>query len=119
MSNVWEGQMKVRAAGLTARSLHAGAISGPSEVSDSAGLSNGPPISRALLLAGGNGVRLRPLTSCRNKHMIQLANQPMILYALGHLSRAGIKEVGVVLGPFHEEIEAAIGDGNDFGMDIT
>ncbi|MGC2034521.1 MAG: glucose-1-phosphate thymidylyltransferase [Thermoplasmata archaeon] len=119
MSNVWEGQMKVRDAGLTARSLHSGAISGPSEVSDNAGLSNGPPISRALLLAGGNGVRLRPLTSCRNKHMIPLANQPMILYALGHLSRAGIKEVGVVLGPFHEEIEAAIGDGTDFGMDIT
>ena len=80
--------------------------------------SDGKP-SRALLLAGGSGVRLQPLTNCRNKHMIPIANQPMIFYALSNLARAGVQEVGVILGPHHDELVAAVGGGSDFGLEVT
>ncbi len=76
-------------------------------------------LTKALLLAGGSGIRLRPLTQGRNKHMIPLANQPMIFYALAHLSRAGVREVGVVLGRCHDELTQAIGDGDRFGLEVT
>jgi len=74
---------------------------------------------KGLLLAGGHGTRLRPLTFTGNKHMIPIANQPMLFYGLRHLAEGGIKEVGIILGPLHEGIEEAVGDGSSFGLRVT
>ena len=74
---------------------------------------------KGLLLAGGYGTRLRPLTFTGNKHMIPIANQPMLFYGLRHLRDGGISEVGIVLGPLHEGIEEAVGDGGAFGLRVT
>lgn len=74
---------------------------------------------KGLLLAGGHGTRLRPLTFTGNKHMIPIANQPMLFYGLKQLAEAGIKEVGIVLGPLHEGIMEAVGTGVAFGVRVT
>jgi len=71
------------------------------------------------LLAGGHGTRLRPLTFTGNKHMLPIANKPMILYGLEHLINAGIKEIGVILGPVREDVKGFLGDGSRFGIRIT
>jgi len=74
---------------------------------------------KGLLLAGGFGTRLRPLTFTGNKHMIPIANQPMLFYGLRHMAAAGITEVGIVVGPLHEGIREAVGDGSSFGLRLT
>jgi glucose-1-phosphate thymidylyltransferase len=74
---------------------------------------------KGLILAGGRGTRLRPLTFTGNKHMIPIANKPMIFYGLEHLSKAGIKEIAVILGPIKEGVRDAVGDGSKFGVEIT
>lgn len=73
---------------------------------------------KGLLLAGGHGTRLRPLTFTGNKHMIPIANQPILFYGLKHLARAGIREVAIVLGPIHEGIRESVGDGAAFGLSV-
>ncbi len=73
---------------------------------------------KGLVLAGGHGTRLRPLTFSGNKHMIPIANQPILFYGLKHLARAGIRDVAVVLGPIHEEIRETLGDGSALGLRI-
>ena len=79
----------------------------------------GPAISvKGLLLAGGHGTRLRPLTFTGNKHMIPIANRPILFYGLRHLAEAGIREVGIVLGPIQEGIQEAVGDGSGFGLRV-
>lgn len=74
---------------------------------------------KGLVLAGGHGTRLRPLTFTGNKHMIPIANQPILFYGLKHLAQAGIRDVGIVLGPLHEGIQEAIGTGEAFGLRVT
>jgi len=74
---------------------------------------------KGLLLAGGHGTRLRPLTFTGNKHMLPIANKPMILYGLEHLINAGIREIGVVLGPIKEGVKELLGDGSRFGAKIA
>lgn len=74
---------------------------------------------KGLLLAGGHGTRLRPLTYTGNKHMLPIANKPMLLYGLDHLRNAGIRDVGVVLGPIKEGVVETIGDGSKFGINVT
>ncbi|MEM3891695.1 MAG: glucose-1-phosphate thymidylyltransferase [Nitrososphaerales archaeon] len=74
---------------------------------------------KGLLLAGGYGTRLRPLTFTGNKHTLPIANKPMILYGLDALCRAGVKEVGVVVGPLREGVVELIGDGSKFGVEVT
>ncbi|MFY3740374.1 MAG: glucose-1-phosphate thymidylyltransferase [Candidatus Nitrosomirales archaeon] len=73
---------------------------------------------KGLLLAGGHGTRLRPLTFTGNKHMLPIANKPMLLYGLQHLVNVGIKEIFVVLGPIKEGVREVIGDGSDFGAKV-
>jgi glucose-1-phosphate thymidylyltransferase len=51
--------------------------------------------------------------------MIPIANKPMLFYGLQHLSQAGIKEIGIILGPINEGIREAIGDGSKFGVRVT
>jgi glucose-1-phosphate thymidylyltransferase len=73
---------------------------------------------KGLLLAGGHGTRLRPLTFTGNKHMIPIANQPMLFYGLHHMRDAGIRDVGIILGPIAEGIREAVGDGSRFGLRV-
>jgi len=74
---------------------------------------------KGLLLAGGHGTRLRPLTFTGNKHMLPIANKPMILYGLEHLINAGMREIGVILGPVKEDVKGLLGDGSRFGVRTT
>ena len=74
---------------------------------------------KGLILAGGHGTRLRPLTFTGNKHMIPIANKAMIFHGLEHLIKAGIKNIVIVLGPLKEGIKEAIGDGQKFGINVT
>jgi glucose-1-phosphate thymidylyltransferase len=74
---------------------------------------------KGLLLAGGHGTRLRPLTYTGNKHMLPIANKPMILYGLEHLRNAGITEVAIILGPIKEGVVETLGNGSSYGMKIT
>jgi len=74
---------------------------------------------KGLLLAGGHGTRLRPLTSTGNKHMIPIANQPILFYGLKQLARVGVIEVGIVLGPLREGIREAVGTGESLGLKVT
>ncbi len=73
---------------------------------------------KGLLLAGGHGTRLRPLTYTGNKHMLPIANKPMLMYGFDQMLAAGVKEIGVVLGPIQEGIVDALGDGTKFGVRI-
>jgi glucose-1-phosphate thymidylyltransferase len=70
-------------------------------------------------LAGGHGTRLRPLTYTGNKHLLPIANRPMLFYGLEHLRNAGIKQVGIILGPIKEGVVESIGDGSKFGVKVT
>jgi glucose-1-phosphate thymidylyltransferase len=74
---------------------------------------------KGLLLAGGHGTRLRPLTYTGNKHLLPIANKPMLLYGLEHLKKAGVKEIGIVLGPIRKGVNELVGDGSKFGVKVT
>lgn len=74
---------------------------------------------KGLLLAGGHGTRLRPLTFTGNKHMVPIANEPMLFYGLRHLADAGIREVAIILGPIREGIPDVVGTGESFGVHVT
>lgn len=64
---------------------------------------------KALIAAGGRGTRLRPITSTSNKHLIPIANKPMLFYAIEAIAEAGIREIAIVFGPeSHAAISAAI-----------
>ncbi|MEZ0071506.1 glucose-1-phosphate thymidylyltransferase [Planotetraspora sp. GP83] len=74
---------------------------------------------KALVLAGGSGTRLRPITHTRAKQLVPVANKPVLFYGLEAIASAGIREAGIVVGDTHAEIEAAVGDGSAFGLEIT
>jgi glucose-1-phosphate thymidylyltransferase len=74
---------------------------------------------KALVLAGGSGTRLRPITYTSAKQLVPLANEPILYFCLRAIASAGITEVGIVVGDTHEEIRAAVGDGSQFGLRAT
>ena len=74
---------------------------------------------KALITAGGRGTRLRPITHTRNKHLIPIANKPILHYALEYVSAAGIKEVGIIVNRENDEVEETLGDGGQWGLKIT
>ncbi|MFW6143574.1 MAG: glucose-1-phosphate thymidylyltransferase [Patescibacteria group bacterium] len=73
---------------------------------------------KALITAGGKGTRLRPITHTSNKHLIPIANKPMIFYALEAVREAGVSEVGIIVNETRPEVEEVLGDGSKFGVDI-
>lgn len=74
---------------------------------------------KGLILSGGFGTRLRPLTHTSAKQLIPVANKPILFYAIEAVRDAGIKDIGIVVGDTKEEIKEAIGTGKNFGVKIT
>jgi len=74
---------------------------------------------KALVLAGGSGTRLRPITYTSAKQLVPLGNKPILFYGLEAIAAAGIREVGIIVGDTHADIEAAVGDGSALGIDVT
>ena len=74
---------------------------------------------KALVLSGGEGSRLRPITHTNAKQLIPIANTPILFLALRAIAEAGIEDVGIVVGQTADEIEAAVGDGRAFGLNVT
>jgi glucose-1-phosphate thymidylyltransferase len=74
---------------------------------------------KALVLTGGAGTRLRPITHTRAKQLVPVANKPVLFYGLEAIAGAGVKQVGMVVGDTAGEIKAAVGDGSAFGLEVT
>lgn len=74
---------------------------------------------KALVLAGGSGSRLRPITHTSAKQLLPVANKPVLFYGLEAIRDAGITDVGIVVGDTAPAIEAAVGDGSAFGLNVS
>src|ERR1039457_5196170 len=74
---------------------------------------------KALVLAGGSGSRLRPITHTSAKQLLPVANKPVLFYVLEAMADAGIRDVGFIVGDTAPAIQAAVGDGEAFGLDAT
>jgi glucose-1-phosphate thymidylyltransferase len=74
---------------------------------------------KGLILSGGAGTRLRPITHTSAKQLVPVANKPVLFYGLEAMRDAGIRDVGIVVGDTQAEIEAAVGDGSSFGLQVT
>jgi glucose-1-phosphate thymidylyltransferase len=78
-----------------------------------------PEALKGLILSGGKGTRLRPITHTSAKQLVPVGNKPILFYAIEALVAAGIEEIGIVTGDTHAEVEAAVGDGSAFGARCT
>jgi len=73
---------------------------------------------KGLVLAGGKGTRLRPITHTNAKQLVPVANKPILHYGIEALVKAGIIDIVVIVGDTHKEIEASLGDGSRWGAKI-
>ncbi len=74
---------------------------------------------KGLILAGGSGTRLRPITFTRAKQLVPVANKPILFYGIEAIRDAGIADIGIVVGDTKDEVMEAVGDGSTFGVDVT
>lgn len=74
---------------------------------------------KALILSGGSGTRLRPITHTSAKQLVPIANKPVLFYAIEAVKDAGITDLGIIVGDTRDEVMAAVGDGGDWGVRVT
>lgn len=74
---------------------------------------------KALIASGGRGTRLRPITHTQNKHLIPIANKPILFYAIETVVEAGITEIAIVHNADSDEVPKFVGDGSRWGARIT
>ena len=73
---------------------------------------------KALILCGGSGTRLRPITHTMAKQLVPIANKPVLFYGLEAIKEAGVEDVGIVVGETAREIIQAVGDGSPWGLRV-